>query len=80
MEKQWEKEPSFPGDLTKGDGRDRFPEGAISRPAKKSNFFQKKLDGGKKSGIIIFAVTSDQGQQPFGEMAELVEGARLEIV
>ena len=80
MENQREKEPSFPGDLTKGGGRDRFPEGAISRPAKKSNFFQKKLDGGKKSGIIIFAVTSDQGQQPFGEMAELVEGARLEIV
>ena len=38
------------------------------------------VDGEKISGIIIFAVTSDQGQQPFGEMAELVEGARLEIV
>ena len=80
MENQREKEPSFPGDLTKGDGRVPSGEGPIFRPAKKSKFFQKKLDGGKKSGIIIFAVTSDQGQQPFGEMAELVEGARLEIV
>ena len=80
MENQWEKEPSFPGDLTKGGGRDHCAEGPVFQPAKKSKFFQKKLDGGKKSGIIIFAVTSDQGQQPFGEMAELVEGARLEIV
>ena len=76
MEKQWEKEPSFPGDLTKGGGRDRFPEGPIFRPAKKAKFFQKKLDGGKKSGIIIYAVTSDKGQQPVVVMAEMVEGDR----
>ena len=58
----------------------KLSQKSLKKAFLKSKFFQKKLDGGKKSGIIIFAVTSDQGQQPFGEMAELVEGARLEIV
>ena len=56
-------------------------EGLLFRLNERSaNFFEKTLDGKKLSGIIYFAVTSDEGQQLSGEMAELVEGARLEIV